>query len=132
MPTIILKRNEVKKKKSKCFIPTYYDCNIKCIKDNIKIITNNDGKSVMYITPLLKIIISDLKHMIPKHQESLSRNIKEKLCSNSRLLIKKGCENSKIIKIKDIEFVLVNNEIEIIDEFNIRINNQRSKLNSLI
>ena len=58
--------------------------------------------------------------------------IKEKLCSNSRLLIKKGCENSKIIKIKDIEFVLVNNEIEIIDEFNIRINNQRSKLNSLI
>lgn len=119
------------KKKSKIFIPTFYQFKTDYIKDQIKVLTSQ-GTSVLYITPLLRTLISDMKNMVTKGNESLARTIKEKMDSNSRLLLKKGIEYSKVVEIKGQQFLRVNCDIEVVDENTINILNNSQWLNKKV
>ena len=112
-------------KKGKCFIPPFYECDINVLgKDNIKIVNTNEGINV-YVTPLIRTLLSDIKNYDVKGNESLGRYIKEKMDSNSRLLIKKSMERSQISYIQGRQFLLLNCRISQINPNKFRIYNDR-------
>lgn len=113
-----------KTKSSKRFIPTYYDFIFSSLGLNNIYIRNTNGTIDLYVKPLIRVIISDLKNMVPKGQESLSRQIKEKLDPNSRLLLKKGMEgNLPMTIINGQEFVHINCRIRKISDTAFRVMN---------
>ncbi len=107
----------------KPYIPKFFDFDITYFnKDNYLILNDTNGRVIIYVTPLIRIYLNNLKSYIDKH-DSLARTIKERIDSNSRLLIKNSCENSKVIKIKNKEYVLINANFIVLESGLIRIMN---------
>jgi hypothetical protein len=112
--------------KRKFFIPPFYEFNPQSLgKDNYKFVLNGQELR-LYVTPLIRTILENISTLNVKGQESLARTIKEKLDSNSRLLLKKGLQNSKSIKINDREFVLVNVRLNRVSSTCIQVMNDMS------
>lgn len=129
--TASLSKNK-KTSKKKGFIPAFYECDLNVLgKENFKIVHTSNGIN-LYITPLIRTLISDIKNYDLLGHESLGRYIKEKMCSNSRLLIKKSSLQSKIIFIKDKQYVLVNADIHMIKPNLFRIMNTGIKETNMI
>ena len=128
----IRKSNNTKYKKSginknntdedkKIYIPSFFDFDISHLrKENYLIVTDKDGNTVLYVTPLIRVLLNDLKANVNK-DESLSRNIKERVNSNARLVMKKCIEQSKIVLIRNIQYVLVDTRVELLEGTLMRI-----------
>ena len=115
------------KKSKKIFIPLYYDFNISCLgSENYKITTDTNGNIKLYFTPIIRTLLMDMKNHQLRGQENLCRTIKEKLCPNSRLLIRYSIENSKIILIHGIQFIVSNSNIQRLSENTFRIMNDKN------
>lgn len=107
----------------KPYIPKFFDFDISHFnKDNYLIVNDTNGRVVIYVTPLIRTYLNNLKSYIDKH-DSLARTIKERIDINSRALIKKSCENSKEIKIKNKVYILINANFIVLESGLIRIMN---------
>ena len=116
-----------KKSKRKFFIPQFYECDLTILgKENIRIVNGYEGISV-YVTPLIRTILNDISSYNLKGQESLGRHIKEKMDSNSRLLIKKSMERSPITFICNKQYVLLDCDITMISSTKFHIKNNLNK-----
>ena len=101
-----------KTKKSKCYIPKFYSSKIDFLGlENYKLVSDSDGNQKLYVSPIVRTIVSDMKNQIPKGQESLARTIKEKMCPNFRMLLKNAIQKSIVTYINGRQFVLVNGNI---------------------
>ena len=131
------KKSNVKSKditeKKKGKIPLFFEFDISFLKyENYRICTDIEGKVTIYVTPLIRTLLLDIKANVNK-EESLSRVIKEKINANARLLLKKSIENSKIILIKEVQFIRVNANVSVTDSTIIRIMNDKEyKITSFI
>jgi len=109
------------KTKGRCFIPPYYECDLNILgKDNVK---NVNG--MFYVTPLIRTLLNDISNYSQRGQESLGRSIKDRMDSNSRLLIKKSMERSPITIINNKQYVLLDCRIFKINDNVYRIMNDR-------
>jgi hypothetical protein len=119
------KKSNIKKSNTdedkKIYIPSFFDFDISHLrKENYLIISDKTGSKQLYVTPLIRVLLNDLKANVNK-DESLSRNIKERVNSNARLLIKKHTEQSTIVLIRNTQYILVNTDIEVLEGTLIRI-----------
>ena len=111
------------------YIPKYYMFDITYFeKDNYIITRSKDDKIVIYVTPLIRTILNDIKVFVTK-DESLARVIKEKVNASARLLIKKSVEKSKTITINNKEYIKINADFMKTDRENFYAicNNQKYK-----
>lgn len=133
MTTIFLNRNESKSKskKGQRFIPKYYDFNLDSLQGQYKMFSIN-GQNKLYITPLVRTILENIKTLNKPGQESLCRYIKEKMDSNSRLLLKKGTSKSKIIIINGEQYIYVNLNIDRMNNNFLRIYNDNQYLQTTL
>ena len=131
------KKSNVKSKditeKKKGKIPLFFEMDISFLGyENYRICTDKEEKVTIYVTPLIRTLLLDIKVNVDK-EESLSRVIKEKINANARLLLKKSIENSKIILIKEVQFIRVNANVSVRDSTIIRIMNDKEyKITSFI
>jgi hypothetical protein len=97
-------------------------------KDNYIVTKDKDDKIVIYITPLIRTILNDIKVFVTS-QESLARVIKEKINASARLLIKKSVDKSKIILINEKQYIKINADFMKTDRQNFYaiVNNERYK-----
>ena len=124
-----IKIDITEKKKGK--IPLFFEMDITFLGyENYRICTDNEGKITIYVVPLIRTLLLDIKINVNK-EESLSRVIKEKINANARLLLKKSVENSKIITIKDIQYLRVNANVSLNDNI-LRIMNDKEYKKSYI
>lgn len=99
------------------YIPKYHYFDITFLgKENYLVLSKGD-KIEIFISPLIWTIVSNISSFINK-DESLARQIKERIDSNSRLLIKKYTE-PKGIKINNKIYHRVNTEIQRTEKVNI-------------
>lgn len=124
--SLIPQTRKKSKSKSRCFIPPYYEFNPQSLGNNYYVKHNNDGTVDMFVKPIIRVILLDIKNMVVKGQESLSRQIKDKMDSNSRLLIKNGMsQNLPMVNIKGENYVHVNCSIYKISDTKFRVMNER-------
>jgi hypothetical protein len=111
------------------YIPKYFMFDITYLeKDNYIVTKDKDDKIVIYITPLIRTILNDIKVFVTS-QESLARVIKEKINASARLLIKKSVDKSKIILINEKQYIKINADFMKTDRQNFYaiVNNERYK-----
>lgn len=90
------------------FIPKYYIFDITYfLKENYLVIKDKDNKINIYITPLIRTLINNMKSFVKK-DESLTRSIKERVDSSALRLIRKSVEKSKEITINSKKYIRVN------------------------
>lgn len=113
-----------KTSKGRPFIPPFYECNLNVFGlDNIKIVNTDYGIQV-YVTPIIRTLLTDIRsYSTIKDGETLGRRIKDRMDSNSRLLIKKGLEKSPIQYINGKQYLLVNCEIRKVNDNLYRVMN---------
>jgi predicted nucleic-acid-binding protein len=89
------------------FIPKYYIFDITYfLKENYLITRDSDNKINIYITPLIRTLISDFRSYVKK-DETLARTLKERVISEALRLIRKSVEKSKIVIINNKEYIKV-------------------------
>ena len=94
--------------KKNVYIPTFFILDIKYfLKENYLVMTDKDENINIYITPLIRTLLEDIKINVNK-DDSLSRTIKERVNANARTLVKKSAANSKIVLIKDKQYIRLN------------------------
>ena len=111
------------------YIPKYFMFDITYLmKENYLIMKDTNGKIMIYITPLIRTILNDIKVFVNR-DESLARVIKEKINASARLLIKKSVEKSKIVLIKEKQYIKINADFMKTDRENFYaiVNNERYK-----
>ena len=124
--SLVPQSSKKSKTKSRCFIPPFYEFNPQSLGDNYYVKNNSNGTIDLFVKPIVRVILLDIKNMVVKGQESLSRQIKDKMDSNSRLLIKNGMsKNLPLINIKGIDYVHVDCSISKISDTKFRVMNER-------
>lgn len=88
------------------FVPKYYFFDITLFNKENYLIVTKDNKIEIYITPLIQTLILNINNFITK-DETLARQIKERINSSARLLIKKSIQ-SKCILINNKKYVRIN------------------------
>jgi predicted nucleic-acid-binding protein len=109
------------------YIPKYYIFDITYfLKENYLITRDNDNRINIYITPLIRTLISDFRSYVKK-DESLARTLKERVISEALRLIRKSVEKSKIVIINNKEYIKINADFKKTDKENhyAIVNNQK-------
>ena len=89
------------------FIPKYYIFDITYfLKENYLITRDKDNKINIYITPLIRTLISDFRSYVKK-DETLARTLKERVISEALRLIRKSVEKSKVVIINNKEYIKI-------------------------
>lgn len=105
---INLTKTKIKTSK-KVYIPPFYELNYKVLgKENYRLVSK-DGKLSLYVSPLIRTLLNQINEYT-KSGDTLGKIMKERMCSNSRLLLKKSV-NSKEIKIMNQSFIRVDRDI---------------------
>lgn len=90
------------------FIPKYYIFDIRYfLKENYLITRDKDNKINIYITPLIRTLISDFRSYVKK-DESLARTMRERIDISVIRLIRKSVEKSKEIVIDNKKYIRIN------------------------
>ena len=86
-------------------IPKFFEFDLSCFKkENYYIYTDVNNKINIYVTPLIRTILNDLRN----NNNCLATHIKERMNSNARLLIKKSLADSKEITIHNKRYLKIN------------------------
>jgi predicted nucleic-acid-binding protein len=89
------------------FIPKYYIFDITYfLKENYLITRDSNNKINIYITPLIRTLISDFRSYVKK-DETLARTLKERVISEALRLIRKSVEKSKVVIINNKEYIKI-------------------------
>ena len=100
------------------FIPKYFIFDITYfLKENYLVVKDKDNKINIYITPLIRTLITNMKSFVKK-DESLIRTIKERVDSSALRLIRKSVEKSKEITINNKQYLKINADFKRTDKEN--------------